>query len=186
MSNWYKDIDISIKKNTGDSKKVISFLKELYYIKEQNIKIDNKKNSFSIEGDDGDSLYALDDPHHLPDVESIFINISKKFPDCCYEAYVDKRNSYSTDTEEYFIIAENNTLKIGSLPIATEYSLFEFNNYNDFYNYWGDIISEDKFNELKKDNIDIVFILESTGEVMTEEEYYNSKDYYFCKNIDEL
>jgi hypothetical protein len=182
MSNWYKSIDINIKNNI-DPNKIVDLLKQEFIIEGLNIKIDTK--SISIEGEEGDKFNDKNNNHYLADVENIFSTISKNFPDCTYDATVEKENSYSTETEDYYITADNNTLKIGTLPIATEIGLYEYNNYEDFTYYWEDILSEEEFNNLKKDKIDYIFKLEDNS-ILSEKEYYNSKDYYFNKNINNL
>lgn len=184
MSNWYTNIEIKLKNKKNSVSEILDYINKVYEIEPDNIIVNN--DNILITGDEDDCIYKKDNPYSLPDVEEIFSDLSKEYPECEYDATVTKENSVSLENEEYFIDASDNHLKIGMPPIATLIYLYDHNTYEDFCNYWGDIITMDEFNKFKSDNIEIIYKPDFEDKVYTEEVYYNNIDYYFDKKIDEL
>ena len=184
MSNWYTNIEIKLKNKKNSTSEILDYMNKVYEIESENININNEK--IIITGDEADSIYKKNDPYYLPEVEEIFSELSKEYPECEYGATVSKESSASYENEEYFIDAIDKRLKIGMPPVATIIYLYDYNTYEDFCDYYGDIITIDDFNKLKSDNIEILYKPDFEDKVYTEEEYYNNIDYYFDKKIEDL
>ena len=146
MSNWYSKVDITLKNNTGNNaNKIFEFLTRKYDFKLSQMKV--LANSLEFYGDNGNTIVCKDKPNYLPDAEELFLGICLAVKDCDIEASIILENSVEDGFNEYKLNFKNNRIIISISPWVWEVPFYNYEDYEEFCDEYGDEITEEEFNE---------------------------------------